>query len=307
MGMSGLIAESIVRAPRACAAAALALLVMAGVARADALGDLNDSFRRAYADTRGRVLARTGPVIVVAFETLALVDGATRREEGFTPRIYHDLKTISHLVFAVQLLLDERLDPGPLTGAARERLGELAARAAAVEATLDTLGFSPPQAERARRLIASARAMIDRALAAGRPDAAALEAWLRPLVPAILENVDDAAAAQLEGLHALATRWRAELGQAAWARLNVIVLTVRQARSGNLQHAYFARLLGPDAVDRRLIFAESVFTVDPALALLGTILTDRVAGAAFFGDTLSMERDLLADAAARHIMRLLPN
>ena len=58
---------------------------------------------------------------------------------------------------------------------------------------------------------------------------------------------------------------------------------------------------------RRLIFAESVFSVDPAVTLLGTILTDRVAADAFFGDQLRMERDLLSDAAARIVERLLPN
>jgi hypothetical protein len=276
-------------------------------AAADALTDLNDSFRAAYADTRSGVLSRTAPVIVVAFEKLVLIDGATRREEGFTPPLYHRLKAVAHLVFAVQLLLDERLTPGPLGAAQRARLEELAGRATAADAALPGFGFTPAQVERQHALIAGARTMIAQALASGRPSAAALEAWLRPLVPLIMANVDDAAAAQLEGLHALVSRWRSELGPEAWARVDVVVLTVRQARVGNLQYAYFRRLLGPDAVGRRLIFAESVFAVDPAVALLGTILTDRVAARAFFADELRMERDLLSDAAARIVEQLLPN
>jgi hypothetical protein len=276
-------------------------------ARADALTDLNDSFRATYAETRTGVLSRTAPVIVVAFESLVLIDGGTRRQEGFTPPLYHRLKAVAHLVFAVQLLLDERLTPGPLGAAQRTRLEELAARAAAADTALASFGFSPAQVERQRTLIAGARTMIAQALASGRPNVAALEAWLRPLVPLIVANVDDAAQAQLEGLHALVTRWRGELGPEAWARVDVVVLTVRQARVGNLQYAYFRRLLGPEAVGRRLIFAESVFNVDPAVTLLGTILTDRVAARAFFADELRMERDLLSDAAARIVEQLLPN
>jgi hypothetical protein len=288
-------------------AAALLCVLAAAAARADALGDLNDSFRATYAETRAGVLSRTAPVIVVAFEQLVLIDGATRRQEGFTPPLYHRLKAVAHLMFAVQLLLDERLTPGPLGAAQRARLEELATRAAAADAALPSFGFSPAQVARQHALIAAARTMIAQALASGRPSVAALETWLRPLLPQIMANVDDAAQAQLEGLHALVTRWRGELGPEAWARVDVVVLTVRQARVGNLQYAYFRRLLGPEAVGRRLIFAESVFEVDPAVALLGTILTDRVAARAFFADELRMERDLLSDAAVRIVEQMLPN
>jgi hypothetical protein len=287
-------------------AALLCALAVAG-ARADALTDLNDSFRATYADTRSGVLSRSAPTIIVAFEALVLIDGPTRREEGFTPLLYHRLKAVSHLVFSVQLLLDERLAPGPLSDAARARLAELAARGAAADAALGSFGFTPVQVERQRALIVAARTMIAEALASGRPSVAALEAWLHPLMPALMANVEDAATAQLETLHALVTRWRAELGAEKWTRVNVVVLTVRQARAGNLQYAYFARALGQDAVDRRLVFAESVFSVDPAVTLLGTILVDRVVARAFFADEQRMERDLLSDAAARIVQRLLPN
>jgi len=276
-------------------------------ARADALTDLNDGFRAIYAETRAGVLSRSAPIIVVAFESLVLIDGATRREEGFTPVLYHRLKAVAHMVFAVELLLDERLAPGPLSEAARARLADLDARAAAAQAALATFGFTPEQHERQRALIGAARTMIAQARTSGRPDGAELQAWLRPLVPAVMANVEDAAAAQLEGLHALTTRWRAELGPEAWARVSIMVLAVRQARAGNLQYAYFARLLGREAVERRVIFAENVFSVDPAVTLLGTILTDRVAAQAFFDEELRLERDALPDAAARVVERLLPN
>jgi hypothetical protein len=40
--------------------------------------------------------------------------------------------------------------------------------------------------------------------------------------------------------------------------------------------------------------------------LLGTILNDRAASLAFFDDPVRLERDLLADAAQRHLNRLFP-
>ena len=40
------------------------------------------------------------------------------------------------------------------------------------------------------------------------------------------------------------------------------------------------------------------------LALLATIVTDRSAGVAFFGDETRLERDLLSDAAKAYLLRL---
>jgi hypothetical protein len=74
-------------------------------------------------------------------------------------------------------------------------------------------------------------------------------------------------------------------------------------RVGNLQYEYFANALGRGA-DRRLIYAESVFDQARAMSLLATIVTDRKVGEAFFDDDTRMERDLLADGAQEHLMRI---
>jgi hypothetical protein len=60
------------------------------------------------------------------------------------------------------------------------------------------------------------------------------------------------------------------------------------------------------AVGKRLWYAEGVFDKDGGLNLLGTILVDRGASLAFFNDPARLERDLLADAAQRHLNRLFP-
>jgi hypothetical protein len=64
--------------------------------------------------------------------------------------------------------------------------------------------------------------------------------------------------------------------------------------------------MGPGAEGRRLWYAEGVFDKDGGLNLLGTILVDRGASLAFFANPVRLERDLLADSAARHLDRLFP-
>jgi hypothetical protein len=82
------------------------------------------------------------------------------------------------------------------------------------------------------------------------------------------------------------------------------VLGPRPPRPGNLQLEYFAYALGRDAIDRRLIYAEGVFDVDGGLQLLATLLADRAAGRDLFAEERRLERDMMADGAQAHLLRL---
>ena len=84
----------------------------------------------------------------------------------------------------------------------------------------------------------------------------------------------------------------------------MVNLVPRQARAGNLQYTYFRRLMGTAAENRRLYTAENVFSDKGGRRLLGTILLDRAASVAFFGDAARLERDFLSDAAAAHVARM---
>jgi hypothetical protein len=48
---------------------------------------------------------------------------------------------------------------------------------------------------------------------------------------------------------------------------------------------------------------ESIFDRDAALDVLRTVLNDRVASQAFFGESYRLERDLMADGATVELMR----
>ena len=48
---------------------------------------------------------------------------------------------------------------------------------------------------------------------------------------------------------------------------------------------------------------ESIFDREAALGVLRTVLNDRVASQAFFGETYRLERDLMADGATVELMR----
>ncbi|MGH7006120.1 MAG: hypothetical protein ACREIP_19425, partial [Alphaproteobacteria bacterium] len=176
----------------------------------------------------------------------------------------------------------------------------------AADASLDgRTGWTPEQLRLHKSIVAASAKFIEKIGAAGQVSDDELTAYTRAMRPLVLASADAAARVQLDGLHALVTKWRQELGP-RWSHVDVVVLGPRQPRAGNLQYAYFRRAMGPGAEGRRLWYAEGVFDKDGGLNLFGTILVDRGASIAFFGDPVRLERDLLADGAARHLERLFP-
>ena len=293
--------------PRLARRLLLAALLLAPVAAGgqtdDALAQLNTVARAAYGDGRAALIARASPVIVVAFDELVLLRDGKETREAFTPAAYHQLKSVAHLPLGVVALLAAQ-SPGARDGAWRARLTELGTRARSADLAIDRLDLAAPQKTRQHRIVADSLQFIDAALTGGAPAETALTAFAHAMAPLVLANAYDAARAQIDGLHALAQRWRKEMSEQEWQHLFVVVLGPKLPRAGNVQYAYFVEALGAGSADRRVIYAEGIFDQKQAIALLATIVTDRRAGIAFFNDETRLERDLLSDAARAYLPRL---
>ena len=268
-----------------------------------ALKHLNSAFRTAYKAERSTLLQHRGPIIVVAFDDLVLLRGGKTLRTGFTPAIYHEAKAIAHIPLTLYVWFQSRAG-SPLSPAFRTRLADYRSRVVSADASLTGRpGWTDAILAPHRAITKAALAFIDDAARSGQVSAKTLADFSCRMRPYVLASADVAGRAQLDGLHALMGKWRGMLG-ADWGRTRVVVLTPRQPRAGNLQYAYFLRLMGRGAVNKRLFFAENIFAPDGARNLLGTIELDRRASVAFFGDPLRLERDLLADVAKRHVKRL---
>lgn len=277
-------------------------------ARADAEADarlveLNNAFRAAYLDNRTRRLAATSPVVVVAFDDLILLRDGKEAEETFTPAVYHRVKAMAHIPLAVVVILSTALDLPDDTGW-QARLAAYRDKVRAAPPLLDRLDFTPEQLTRQREIVEGSLAFMDGVLAAGHVDREALTGYARAMRPLVMANAYDAAGAQLDGLHALVQRWRAEMGEAEWNRLYVLVLGPKLPRRDNVQFEYFARALGRDAVGKRLLYTEGIFDKETALSLLGSVVQDRPAAALFFDDPMRLDRDLLGDDGRTHLDRI---
>lgn len=266
----------------------------------DALAALNLALRHEYGDARARALAQAGPLLIVS-DKLVLLHGSGREEHDPLPPIYLALKAVSHVALGLQALLEEPRPPDALA-----RLAALRPLLAAAASALDARLFTPAQLSRQRALLEESLALVDTAAASALPDAAALARWDAKIAPLLQDNLTDAAKAQVASLHAQVQSLRAKLSVAEWDALHVVIIAAHMPREGLVAEQYFERLLHEPFEGGRIIYAESLWAEPDALSLLGTHLVDFRIGQSLFGDGRRMHRDLLADAAAAEIRKVLP-
>ncbi len=269
-----------------------------------ALTELNDAFRAAYADAKARVLAASGPTLIVNGDTLTLLQDGRRMEANVGTPTYDPLKTIAHIPLAIYVTLtpgDGAVDDGRL-----KTLAGLRNLIPPAEASLDSLRFSAATLARQKQIAGSSLAFLDDVAAKRKFARARLLEFTRQMAPLVMGNVTEATHAQLDALHARVSAWRHELSPRQWSELHVLVIGPHMPREDLVVMQYFLRLLHDPKEGRRVVYAESLWEEPKALDLLGTHLLDGSVGEAFFGDYMRMHRDLLADAAEQYLPVLLP-
>ena len=276
----------------------------AGPVEAPTLTALNNAFRAAYADAKSRVLASSHPTLIVNGDHFALLRNGRRVDATVAVPIYDPVKTIAHIPLAIYVTLTP--GDGALDDERLKTLAGLRQLIPAAEASLDTLKLPAATLARQKQIVAASLAFLD--AVAGRRSFArsSLLAFTRGLAPLVMENVTEAARAQLDATHAQVSAWRRDLSPQEWSQLHVLIVGPHMPREDLVVTQYFLRLLQEPREGRRVVYAESLWEESQALDLLGTHLLDGSVGEAFFGDSMRMHRDLLGDAAKQYLPRLLP-
>ena len=275
-----------------------------GPVQPPALTALNNAFRATYADAKSRVLASSGPTLIVNGDTFALLRGGRRVEANVGTPIYDPVKTIAHIPLAIYVTLtpgDGAVDDDRL-----KTLAGLREFIPPAEASLDSLKLSAATLARQKQIVAASLAFLDDVAGRRKFTRSLLLAFTRGMVPLVMENVTEATRAQLDATHAQVSAWRRDLSPQEWNQLHVLIIGPHMPREDLAVTQYFLRLLHEPREGRRVVYAESLWEEPQALDLLGAHLLDGGVGEAFFGDYMRMHRDLLGDAASRYLPRLLP-
>ncbi len=270
----------------------------------DPLVTLNNAFRAEYSRAKTEALSKIGPLIIVEGSNVVLVRNGKRTEAQILPPIYHSLKAVAHIPFAVFLMFDQSYF-GQLTEVRVAELRDYRKLIVNAQSSLGASGFSDIQLQRQQKIINDSLTFLDAAIQNRQVEKTALDDFARQMTPVLLANVDQAARVELDALHSHVSEWRHQMTPDEWNALHVVVMGAHMPRDSEITMQYFQRLLDEPIEGRRIIFAEGLWEEPRALDVLGTHLVDGRAGAAFFGEFMRMHRDLLSDAARVYIQNSL--
>lgn len=266
------------------------------------LDKLDAAFLSAYVERRGIVKAATSPVIVVSGSDLILFRNGSREQKRVIPDVYHALKAVSHLPFAVYLTLSPVPDGGALPPSVKAELASIQGRIA--EAGVTSVGFSAAQLARVREILDGTSSFIRATLESGRFDRRALSDYAAAMGPKMLANAYDAGCAQIQATHRQVTSWKTAMTSDEWNRLIVMNRGKHQARYRNAATQYFAWALGQASPpgfypgeSKRVVYSEFLSPEEDSRDLMSTVLIDSDASAAFFHDPWRLTTDILADGA----------
>ncbi len=263
------------------------------------LDAINDAFHDSYDRARGAAIT-DGPVFVVLADSLVLFRGGTREELGFTPPLFHAIKSVAHAPLAAYVALS-KLGDAPLDRTERDRLDHLRRH------LVQSLRSLPEDATRElandlRAVLTMTLAIVVARGASAKASPEALATFARTTGPLLLRLTDAATQIQLAALDACVREAVARMSDHERGALQVVVTGDHQARMRSLGMQYFQKLLRePEGSEERVAYAEGVTAEREALALVATRRLDRDVAATFFGDPKRLQRDVLGDAVRERL------
>lgn len=263
--------------------------------------ELNMAARESYAAARALALKSDQPIFLVT-DTVTLIKGQDLGSLPYTPTLYHELKSISHLPLGVYSASIGLLE-SPTEQAWMERLRTLRKQVDSAEVELSKAPMTDSQKTRQQNILSLSRTYLDDILSRKSIDSASVTRYARSLAPYLLGNATDAAKVQIDTLDHAVRELSKKLKPGEFEKAIAVITGPKTPREGNLQFQYFVYAFGPGSAGTRVIYMESIFDREAALGVLRTVLNDRKASQAFFGDTYRLERDMMADGATVELMR----
>jgi hypothetical protein len=266
---------------------------------ADRFAALNAEYRGLYAANRDELVT----AVPLAAATLIGTAEIGRIEHGRITHVYpaatawvSRAKGLLHGLIALQAT-GARLVRGANAAAARHDATRLADMLE--ESTRLATGLPDAIAAAAGRVLAAAATLSRRWAQEGRTAPGDTRAALAPPQDDLKSILDQTGAAVFADVVAGLRAFRDDSRPEDWASCLVLVCGPPFARRDSIEIAAGMEVLGRDALGKRLLYIDNVFTLDAAAKQAAGCVADRDLGADVFGDPLRMWRDLLGDTARR--------
>lgn len=269
--------------------------------QSDILVDLNEQFLKTYDRARDRLISTIDPLIICNGDNAIIIHRGQRYEEQIIPKLYHDLKTISHIPFKIYLTIMFDLE-----NLSENNYFELKQYLQDIRLIRNSIQFSEDIQNIQYDIIDLSIEYLRTILKTKLIDQMKLKRFCRQARILFSTNIDLAARLQIDMLHSKIRPWyENHFNDTERRSVKIILMGPKTARHGFIEKTYFYTLLGEKYEGKHIIYAESVDNEQKALEVLGIWLLDAKASRNFFdGDSERLHRDLLGDAAKVYIKRL---
>jgi hypothetical protein len=234
--------------------------------KAPLFNELNAAARESYSAARALALKNDQPVFLVT-DTVTLIRGKDLGFLPYTPPIYHYLKSILHLPLgahsASMELLENSTDERWI-----DRLRILLNQLNRAQANLPKASFNELQRIRQQNTLSLSRAYLDDILMRETIDIASVNRYSRMLAPLLLANAADAANLRIEALDQAVHELNKKLKPGEFEKAIAVITGPKTPREGNLQFQYFVYAFGAGYAGTRVLYMESIFDREAALAVL---------------------------------------
>ena len=266
----------------------------------DFLQDFNQEFRNKYAQARMTKISRTEPLIICNGDNVTIIHRGKRFEEQVIPKLYHDLKSISHIPLTIYLKL--MFTQGNLS---KELSNELKEYSQSIRSIRQSIRFSMDIEENQYDIIDLSLSFLRNILQSNYIDQNQLKEFCQQMQTYLTININLAARAQLDMLYDKIEPWYHKRFNGTERQLmKIIIIGPKTVRHGHIEKVFFFTLLGEHFEGKHITYVENVEDEDKALEVLGTWYLDEDASTNFFGDPQRLHRDLLSDAAKMYVEEL---
>lgn len=267
----------------------------------DELSDLNEQFLTTYDRARNYLLSLIHPIIICSGDKAIIVHRGKRYEELVIPKLYHDLKSISHIPLKIYLTIIFNI--GNLSN---ENYIDLKKYLQDIRSIRNSIQFPSSVQKTQYHIIDLSIEYLRRVLKRKFVDKIELKQFCQQVKNLFSVNIELAARLHLDMLDSKIRPWyHSRFNDTERQSLKVLIMGPKTARYGFLSKMYFFTLLGEQHEGKHIIFIESVDNEQKALEILAVWLLDAQTSTIFYDDDGErLHRDVLGDAAKRHLKRI---
>ncbi|MFC0692879.1 hypothetical protein [Paraburkholderia humisilvae] len=269
---------------------------------------IDTAMQDSYATLKAALLAHLDPVIIVNNDdwggTYTLIHHGVRETLRPVSAVFELAKSVSHTPLGLYVIIAPYLEQPEAQG----WVPGIKAFRVVLQKALDNLQRTdlPHEGKVAsHRILINAIRFIDTSLANGRFSIESFDALTAGVHDDIATNMRIAGEAQVDGVSALLTRWKAQLGEKNWKNLYAVVLSMWTTMIDNQNSIIIRKFMNQKRVATHLIdISTAEKPADPirvALDNLGRIVMDNVAAEMVFptdrvlADSLKGPQDLLSN------------